>query len=129
MPRRSARLSEKREKCKDKGHDYTYDELLEIHAPKTKGCRKKCNSRQIRSKTGRCYTPRKMRKTPARKNTKKKNTKKKNTSLQLKISKLEKEIKSLKKKPKSKRKTTKKGKKCPNGYRKVKGMPGFCALK
>lgn len=124
MPRRSARLSEKRQKCKDKGHDHTYDELLEIHAPRTKGCRKKCNSRQIRSKTGRCYTPRKRRKTPARKN-----TKKKKTSLQLKISKLEKEIKSLKKKPKSKRKTTKKGKKCPNGYRKVKGIPGVCALK
>ena len=96
MPRRSARLSEKMEKCKQKGETYTYDPLLEESDKKTKGCRKKCTPKQKRSKNGRCYARKKSparkttkkkttarkntkRKTTARKNTKRKNTKRKNT--------------------------------------------------
>lgn len=96
MPRRSARLSDKMEKCKQKGETYTYDPLLEESDKKTKGCRKKCTPKQKRSKNGRCYARKKSparkttkkkttarkntkRKTTARKNTKRKNTKRKNT--------------------------------------------------
>lgn len=96
MPRRSARLSYKMEKCKQKGETYTYDPLLEESDKKTKGCRKKCTPKQKRSKNGRCYARKKSparkttkkkttarkntkRKTTARKNTKRKNTKRKNT--------------------------------------------------
>ena len=77
MPRHSARLSERLSFCKKKGVDYTYDQVLHETDESSEGCRKKCRSKQIRSKNGRCYTPQKRRKT-SRKNTKRKTTSRKN---------------------------------------------------